>query len=207
MDMSALYNLFEHTTDAIFGIDKNQHIRFWNKNCEQLLGFTAQQAIGKPCAELLCVYDLQGNQYSTDNCPISKPGDQTLSHQDLIIKQSDKIPIMVNIGSYYLKESEYENNRGIQVFYSIRKINSYQLIQRLANNSSYLDSTGKIQKLSKREYEVLKMVSKGVTSRCIAAQLGISVATVRNHMKNTYAKLDVHSKAEAIGYAMRHGLA
>ncbi len=56
--------------------------------------------------------------------------------------------------------------------------------------------------LSPREIEVLEGLSHGSTYAEIARQLGISVNTVRHHIRNLYAKLDVTGKAEAVTRAM-----
>jgi len=207
--MSALCDLFEHTVDAVFGIDENRDVRFWNKACEDLLGFSSQQAIGQPCAELLCGEDLLGNKMCGIKCPIAQSSDiQTPNDDfDLVLKPEESKPVMVNIGSYYVSQSEQKNSQDVQVFHSMRPVNCHQLIQRLANDSCTVEQDNKkIHKLSKREYEVLRLLAKGIISKNIANQLDISPATVRNHVKSIYAKIEVHNRAEAISYAMRHGI-
>jgi DNA-binding NarL/FixJ family response regulator len=52
--------------------------------------------------------------------------------------------------------------------------------------------------LSRREMEVLQSLSKGHTYKQIAADLGISLATVRTYIQRIYEKLHVHSHAEAV---------
>jgi DNA-binding NarL/FixJ family response regulator len=51
--------------------------------------------------------------------------------------------------------------------------------------------------LSKRETEILQLLSKGMANKEIADQLGLSVETVRVHLKRIYDKLHVHSRTEA----------
>lgn len=205
--MNAMYDLFEHTEDAVFGTDKNRRVRFWNNGCKNLLGLSAQQAIGRTCAELLCGEDLQGNNICGPECPIAKFSDaQSPNHDfDLILKSRESKTVMVNVGSYYTSRSDQKNRDDVCVFHSMRPVDCHQLIQRLSNNScSSEQDTKKIHKLSKREYELLRLLSKGLVNKNIAHQLDISLATVRNHVKNIYAKLEVHNRAEAISYAMQH---
>lgn len=57
--------------------------------------------------------------------------------------------------------------------------------------------------LSPRQREVLSLLASGVTARGIAAQLGLSEATVRNHIRAILAKLDCHSQLEAVAVALR----
>ncbi|TNE54165.1 MAG: response regulator transcription factor [Bacteroidetes bacterium] len=60
--------------------------------------------------------------------------------------------------------------------------------------------------LSKRETEVLQQLSKGFDYKQIAEFLHISPATVRKHIENTYSKLQVHNKMEAVQKANKHRL-
>jgi DNA-binding NarL/FixJ family response regulator len=62
-------------------------------------------------------------------------------------------------------------------------------------------------KLTDREQEILALLVKGQTYKRIAADLGISFATVNKHVTNVYTKLRVHSVGEAVALAVRKGLA
>lgn len=57
--------------------------------------------------------------------------------------------------------------------------------------------------LSAKEKEVLGYLVKGSSFKMIAAEAGISVETVKTHVKNIYEKLQVHSKSEAVVKALR----
>lgn len=58
--------------------------------------------------------------------------------------------------------------------------------------------------LTKRETEILEYLSQGKTRTMIANELYIDAETVKSHVKNIYAKLDVHSKADAIHKAKQN---
>lgn len=64
-----------------------------------------------------------------------------------------------------------------------------------------------LARLSPRETEVLRGLASGRTTTEIATALGISALTVQSHVKSVLAKLEVHSKIEAVTLAWRHGLA
>lgn len=61
--------------------------------------------------------------------------------------------------------------------------------------------------LTRRELQVLNLLAEGLTQPAIAERLVISPATVGTHIQRILAKLDVHSRAEAVAFAHRHGLA
>jgi DNA-binding NarL/FixJ family response regulator len=57
-------------------------------------------------------------------------------------------------------------------------------------------------KLTNREKEILALLSKGKGFKVIAAELSISIDTVRVHIKNIYEKLQVHTQTEAVYKAL-----
>ncbi len=61
-------------------------------------------------------------------------------------------------------------------------------------------------RLTDRELQVLKLVAKGLNNREISKQLYISENTVKNHVRNILEKLQLHSRMEAVMYAVREKL-
>ena len=61
-------------------------------------------------------------------------------------------------------------------------------------------------RLTDRELEVLKLVAQGMSNREIAGELYISENTVKNHVRNILEKLHLHSRMEAVVYAVREKL-
>ena len=59
-----------------------------------------------------------------------------------------------------------------------------------------------VEALSKRENEILQLLSKGLLYKEIADQLSISTSTVRQHIHNIYEKLHVQNRTEAINKAL-----
>jgi two-component system response regulator NreC len=60
--------------------------------------------------------------------------------------------------------------------------------------------------LSDREREILGLIAQGLTTNAIAAALFLSPHTVQSHRDHIMTKLDLHSKAALIKYAIGHGL-
>jgi DNA-binding NarL/FixJ family response regulator len=61
-------------------------------------------------------------------------------------------------------------------------------------------------RLTDRELQVLRFVAKGMNNREISKQLYISENTVKNHVRNILEKLQLHSRMEAVMYAVREKL-
>lgn len=60
--------------------------------------------------------------------------------------------------------------------------------------------------LTSREIEILKLLASGMANKQIAYRLKISEKTVRNHVSNTYEKLGIYDRSQAVLYAVKKGL-
>lgn len=60
--------------------------------------------------------------------------------------------------------------------------------------------------LTDRERQVLQLIAEGKTTKEIAVILGVSVKTAESHRSSLMGKLDIHSTAELVRYAIRRGL-
>jgi DNA-binding NarL/FixJ family response regulator len=67
------------------------------------------------------------------------------------------------------------------------------------------DALALLDELTDREREVLQLLAEGVRNDDIAQRLFISPQTVQTHVRNVLAKLGVHSKLEAVAFAVKHG--
>jgi DNA-binding NarL/FixJ family response regulator len=65
---------------------------------------------------------------------------------------------------------------------------------------------GSHSNLTAREKEILLLITQGMTNEMMADKLFISVQTVRNHIKNIYDKLQVHSRAQVVVKAFKDKL-
>ncbi len=66
--------------------------------------------------------------------------------------------------------------------------------------------TGNLPDLTKREKEVLKLITEGMTNNQIAEKLFVSSSTVDTHRKNMITKLEVNNTAALVRFAVEHGL-
>jgi DNA-binding NarL/FixJ family response regulator len=63
------------------------------------------------------------------------------------------------------------------------------------------------EKLTEREIEVLRLITRGLSNKDIAAKLFVSEKTVKTHISNLLTKLDLPSRTQAALYALKHGIA
>ncbi len=85
---------------------------------------------------------------------------------------------------------------------AVKLLEEFQAMSRLGAKND--DSTP--AKLTGRELEVLNLVAHGLNNRDIAKELFISENTVKNHVRNILEKLQMHSRMEAVMYAVRENL-
>ena len=73
------------------------------------------------------------------------------------------------------------------------------------DSGSGLKEDGSVQTLTPREIEVVNLLAFGFSYVQIAQQLGVTVNTLKTHLKRAYRKLKVHNRTQAVLAARRHG--
>jgi NarL family two-component system response regulator LiaR len=68
------------------------------------------------------------------------------------------------------------------------------------------DALALLDDLTERERQILQLLAQGKRNDDIAAELFISPQTVQTHVRNILGKLRVHSKLEAVAFAVKHGV-
>lgn len=116
--------------------------------------------------------------------------------------------IDIGVEGYILKDSESDElKKAINAVYSGETYIQPNLIPRLnakmIEKNKYVD---KIECLTNRELEVLKLLSVGMFNKEIAEDLSISERTVKNHVSNIFKKLEVTDRTQAAVFAIRNNL-
>ncbi len=206
--MQTWYQLFEHTADAVFGIDSGRRIRFLNRACERILGRGHEEALGHTCAEIVCGTDLTGKRLCGPRCPIPDrtSSSETRGDFDLLVSDGDHHTVMLNVSTHFVPKPLQSNPDDVRVFFSLRRVDCHRLIQRLTVPSCMAAGAVWRARLSVRELDVLRLAAEGMNGREIGERLSISEATVKNHFKRIFSKLGVHSRAEAVFVAIQNGL-
>ncbi len=101
---------------------------------------------------------------------------------------------------YLLKTAEVDEIiRALRLARTERVAPSAQVAEQLAGRSFF-------EPLSPRELEVLRHVAQGASNKEVAAQLGLSESTIKNHVNTILHKLCVTDRTEAVTLASRRGL-
>jgi two-component system NarL family response regulator len=113
---------------------------------------------------------------------------------------------------YLLKEISIEEvGRSVRAVHQGQRLVTPSLATKLITEFAGIARRGAARgleapQLTPRELDVLRHVAEGASNRAIGAQLGISENTVKNHVRNILEKLRLHSRMEAVLYAMRENL-
>jgi DNA-binding CsgD family transcriptional regulator len=201
--------------------DIGGHVVFWNRAAERLLGRATSQVLGHRCYDVLGGRDVFGNRYCHENCSVlsmSRKG-EAVQGFEISVGGTPKQEQALNVTVLRIPGTRPD-------LYTI--VHLLQPIDRTARLTRALERLGarhpdgspppawqpaatgpvslaKAPPLTEREREILRWVAAGLQNKEIAQKLGISLATVRNHIHNILEKLDVHSKLEAVSLAFRQG--
>lgn len=114
----------------------------------------------------------------------------------------------LGINGYMLKDSDSDELK--KAIFSVHNGEVYiqpklspLLNSRLINRN---EDEKKIDCLTKREYEVLKLLAEGMFNKEIAAKLNISERTVKNHVSNIFKKISVADRTQAAVFAIKNNI-
>ena len=144
-----------------------------------------------------------------DSSPATKIIMLTVSDEDDDLYEA----IKAGANSYLLKEVSVEEvPEAIRAVVQGQSLISPSMASKLLNEYTTLAKRAEEKSqypapaLTSRELEVLKLVAKGQSNREIGEDLFISENTVKNHVRNILEKLHLHSRMEAVIYAVRERL-
>jgi DNA-binding NarL/FixJ family response regulator len=125
----------------------------------------------------------------------------TASSDDNVLRQA----IEAGCSGYLTKDHTIEELIvAVRAAYNGEAVISPALLSRLVAREADRARPG--SDLTARETEVLRLLADGLSNAAIAAELGIRLATVRNHVQSVIEKLHAHSKLQAVATATRLGV-
>jgi PAS domain S-box-containing protein len=206
-----LNGLLSHTADGVCAVGSDGRIVLWNRSAEKILGHSAREVVGRPCCEVFVGRDAAGNRLCYQGCHVMalvKRG-ETVQHFDMATRTRAGKPVWVNVSIVVVPGLQPDLGTTVHLFRDVTVAHEIEALvrARLAEaGPPSPDGGGPVPELTRREREVLRLLTGGANTRAMAERLHVSSATVRNHVQNIFAKLGVHSRLEAVAYATRHRL-
>ncbi len=99
--MNDQLEIFENVGDGAFALDLEQNIILWNHTAEKMLGYSAQEALGQKCWQLLRGTTLEGEPYCAANCPVIQQvrTGQPIRHIDLVVNGRSGQKFAINVST------------------------------------------------------------------------------------------------------------
>jgi PAS domain S-box-containing protein len=227
--MDGVKAILTRAADGAMLVDEDGNVVFWNKAAERLLGFRAQEVIGRPCHDVLRGETLGGRPLCSSTCSIGRSVAQGrgVHNFDMQTHTKNGRLVWLNLSSLPVPSKKKGRFLAIHLFRDITKyIRVRQLTEELHRafcapepGASPVDKSRSsasmpkasppeapaILPLTEREHEVLRLLGAGEDTNVIADRLCISPATVRNHIQHILEKLGAHSRLQALAIANHSG--
>jgi PAS domain S-box-containing protein len=218
--LKQLAAMLTRTADGAWIIDSRGTVVYWNRAAERLLGYRAEEVLGRLCHEVICGQTLSGLPLCRPSCPIAARlgHGEAVRNVDLQARTKAGKRIWLNVSSIPVPTRMPGQFWHAHLCRDISKqAKVRQLVDELHLTLSNSPSPQGIEaadpppplapslSLSEREREVLRLLASGRRTRDIADQLCISPATVRNHIQHILEKLGAHTRLEALAVAYRPG--
>ena len=179
-------------------------ITAWNTASQRVLGHRCEDVLGCRCHEVLAGRDVFGNAYCSDRCPVARMATRREEVRPFVLRVRDAHDRMLDVRVSILVVDGgpgpfQELVHVLEPFASRTTVVTHQPTTDGKRLRTRTESSG----LSPREMQVLRMVAAGRPTSHIAATLGVSRHTVRNHVASCLRKLDCHSRLEAVSVARR----
>lgn len=191
----ALLSVLENTADGAWISSAKGEIIAWNRAAEAMLGYPREDALGQCCRHLVAGRARNGAPICGSPCPIRgrlQSGD-LVEHFQMATTTSAGQSVRIDMSCVAFVA---EAGQPPAILHLFREVLREPLVDEPAGNPSVAD-------LTPRERQILLLMRRGTTTGAIAAELGISRTTVRNHIQNIFAKLNVHSRLEAVAHVNR----
>jgi PAS domain S-box-containing protein len=215
MTAADFQKLFGRCDDAVFAADVEGKVVWWGESAERTLGHSAADAAGRPCGALLTGRDAAGCAVCSSDCHVlqqARKGQFTRNY-DLEVRTARGRWRWFNVSTLLV-----QTNGSVSVVHMLRDIQNRKATELLAGR--IVREVGKLSKVtggsgaalppgrnvSPRERRILVLLSESRSTEQMAEELGISPATVRNHVRNVMRKMQAHTRLEAVLHAIRNGI-
>ena len=201
-------HLVQSTAEAAFASGKGNRITMWNEAAEQLLGYKAEEVVGRSCYDVLCGLDLFGNRFCDEACNLHRmvSRKESVRRFEMDVRKASGERLRVAISILSAPGSTPSEPTIIHLLQPVGEPKERAHEGPPASVASDTSAQAVQSPLTRREIEILRHLAAGASTREIAGSMFISVATARTHIQNILRKLEVHSKLAAVSVAVRKRL-
>ncbi len=215
--MNEFLDMASQSACAVFAVDADRRVAFWNRSCADLTGISSAEAVGKSCFELVQGRKPNGDLLCGADCPVCQMARGGLPMKSLAMRVQvrDGSRIQLNVGTMLMPAPDaaswmvvhfMRRGRGTRANCLGAAQPSRAPGERNAGVTNNEIGSDAACQLTERELEILRLLDRGLTTQVLSESLHISKTTVRNHVQRLLAKLNVHSRIEALNYARHNRL-
>lgn len=204
-----LLDIFTRTADGVMAVAPSCRVTLWNAAAEAILGYTAQDVLGRACHELIQGRDPAGNVFCHPHCAVLTMArrEEPVHAYDVTTRAKDGSDRHLNVSTVLVPGAA--GTVAVHLFRDVTAARRTPAAGDAAPDGSAdaaAAPAGWAGQLTAREREILRLLAHGEGTRAVARRLFISPATVRNHTQSILTKLGVHSRLEAVVLAFREGV-
>lgn len=207
-----LDELISNTADGVCAITGEGKITLWNRSAENILGYAVREVVGRPCCDVFVGRDATGNRLCYRGCHVQslvKMG-EPVQHFEMATRTKGGKPIWIDISILVVPGSRNGLQTTVHLFRDVTASHELEAFLRERLTQSKPVPAGVAadpsSPLTRREIEILRLMTSGANTKIMAERLHVSPATVRNHVQNIFGKLGVHSRLEAVASVTNRGL-
>jgi PAS domain S-box-containing protein len=214
------HGIVSNAARAGVATDTENRVLHVNLTAARLFGYSVQAAVGRNLQELLDARDVFGNRLCSHHCALHEMaalGEAPESFElDVRIASGDRMRVAVSV--VIVRGFDPDDHTLVYLMTPMRRRRrADEAIDRiLASGGGYgvgggatgaeMRGNGNRLALTRRQREVLTQLAGGLNVREISDELGISVHTVRSHVRKIFETLEVSSQLEAVAKALRERL-
>jgi len=207
-----LDELLSNTADGVCAITSEGKITLWNRSAEKILGYAVREVVGRPCCDVFVGRDTTGNRLCYRGCHVQslvKMG-EPIQHFEMATRTKAGKPVWIDVSILVVPGSRNELQTTVHLFRDVTASHELEAFLRERLTQSKPVPAGVAadpsSPLTRREIEILRLMTSGANTKTMAERLHVSPATVRNHVQNIFGKLGVHSRLEAVASVTNRGL-
>lgn len=191
--------------------DPDSKVSWMNQQAAELLGVPLSRGRGRPCFEVVGGVDQRGRRFCSPRCP----------GMERVRRGHRLSPFRITVAGGAGRESwlrvliipvDHPERRGTWLVHCVvtsqREVRMERYLRNVAHRWNGRDDARDERtqpELTRREEEILDLLSRDESLHVIAGRLNVSYVTVRNHVQHILAKMGVHSIAEAVALRLLSG--